>query len=52
MALIEHDQPDVVDQGWVAPQGEVEFLRRRNYDLAGTEGIFVAGRKPAGAVER
>jgi hypothetical protein len=51
MAFVKHDQPDIVDEGGVVAQGEVELLRCRDDDLAGAQRVFVAGGYAAGAIE-
>jgi len=52
VAFVEDDQADIVNQRLVASQREVEFFGRRNDDLPCAEGVFITGRKAAGAVER
>ena len=41
MALIEHDQPDVVDQRRVIAQCEVEFFRGGDDDIHRPQGILI-----------
>jgi len=52
VAFVEDDQANIIDQGRVASEREIELFRRCNDDLAGAQGVFVTSRKAAGAVKR
>jgi len=52
VAFVEDDKANIIDQGRVASEREVELFRRCNDDLAGAQDVFVTNRKTAGAVKR
>jgi len=52
VTFIKYDETNVVDQAWITTQGEIEFLPVFGSHLPRTEGVFVAYRKSACAIER
>lgn len=52
MALIENDKPNIIDNGWIVAQRKVEFFWCRNHDVLRSQGVLIADRQTAGAIER
>jgi hypothetical protein len=52
VAFIKNYQPNIVDEGGIIAQREIEFLRRRDDDLPRAQRVFVTRRQTTGAVER
>ena len=51
MTLVENDQTDIIDQGWVTSQGEVELLGSGDDDVPLSQQILVGAAGPDRAVE-
>lgn len=51
MAFVEHEQAHIVEQRRIVPQGEVELLGGRDYDVTLADGILVEAGHADAAVE-
>ncbi len=52
VAFVEDEQADVVEEARIVPQREIQFLRRRDHDVALADRIFVEPADPNAPIER
>src|SRR3569833_24335 len=51
VTLVEDEQADVIEKGWIIAKRKVELLRRRDNDIALADRVLIEAANPDAAVE-